>query len=41
MQVAQLYQEAGDMMVARQQHKMLECADPNNNTPISEAGAGG
>lgn len=28
-------------MVAREQHKMLECTDPNNNRPISEASAGG
>ena len=28
-------------MVARFQYKLVECTDANNNTPLSEAAAGG
>ena len=28
-------------MVEIQQHKLVECSDANDNTPLSEAAAGG
>ena len=40
-QVAALYMESDEAVVARHQHKLVECTDPNNNTPLSEAAAGG
>ncbi len=30
-----------ETLVARHQHKRMECTDPNNNTPLSKAVAGG
>lgn len=41
MQVANLYSDAGESAVSRYQYKLVECTDANNNTPLSEAGAGG
>lgn len=41
MQIANLYPEAGESVVSRYQHKLVESTDANNNTPLSEAGAGG
>ena len=32
---------AGPAVVARHQFKLVECKDANNNTPLSEAAAGG
>ena len=40
-QVAGLHSEAGESVVSRYQYKLVECTDANNNTPLSEAGAGG
>ena len=40
-QVADLHGDAGETVVARYQCKLVECSDPNDNTPLSEAGAGG
>ena len=28
-------------MLKRLEYKLVECSDPNKNTPLSEAGAGG
>lgn len=39
MQVSSLY--SGEQIVRIQQHKLVECTDPNGNTPVSEAAAGG
>ena len=39
MQVSSLY--SGEQMIYIQQLKLVECTDPNGNTPISEAAAGG
>lgn len=39
MQVSSLYSE--EQVVYIQQHKLVECTDPNGNTPVSEAAAGG
>ena len=39
--MSDLHGDAGEAVVARYQHKLVECSDPNNNTPLSEAGAGG
>lgn len=41
MQIASLYSEAGEAVVSRHQYKLVECTDANNNTPLSEASAGG
>ena len=40
-QVATLYADESDLVVQRHRYKLVECTDPNNNTPLSEAGAGG
>ncbi len=40
-QVEALYMDSDEAVVARYQHKLVECTDPNNNTPLSEAAAGG
>ena len=40
-QVAGVYSESGEASVSRHQYKLVECTDPNNNTPLSEAAAGG
>ncbi len=40
-QVEALYVDSDKAVVARHQHKLVECTDPNNNTPLSEAAAGG
>ena len=39
MQVSSLY--SGEQIVHIQRHKLVECTDPNGNTPVSEAAAGG
>lgn len=39
--MADLHAEAGESAVSRYQYKLVECSDPNNNTPLSEASAGG
>ena len=39
--VCQLYQEQGSDVVARYQYHLVESTDPNGNSPLSEAGAGG
>ena len=38
-QVSALHQ--GEQLKSLQQHKLVECTDPNGNTPLSEAAAGG
>ncbi|XP_064382225.1 IQ motif and ankyrin repeat domain-containing protein 1-like isoform X2 [Halichondria panicea] len=40
-EVEALYMDSDEAVVARYQHKLVECTDPNNNTPLSEAAAGG
>lgn len=39
--VAKNCSEAGESIVKRFQYKMIECSDPNDNTALSEAAAGG
>lgn len=39
--MAGVHAQSGQAVVARYQYKLVECKDPNNNTPLSEAGAGG
>ena len=39
--MAALYADSSEAAVARHQYKLVECTDPNKNTPLSEAGAGG
>ena len=41
-EVSRLYDPSSPpAVVARATYRMVECMDPNNNTPLSEAGAGG
>ncbi|XP_003384105.1 PREDICTED: putative IQ motif and ankyrin repeat domain-containing protein [Amphimedon queenslandica] len=40
-EVAKNCSEAGESIVKRFQYKMIECSDPNDNTALSEAAAGG
>lgn len=40
-EVAKLHSSSGEGIVARFQYKLVECSDANNNTPLSEAAAGG
>ena len=39
--MAALHANEGDAMIDRHQLKLVECCDPNKNSPLSEAGAGG
>lgn len=39
--MAEVHSSSGDAIVKRLQYKLVDCTDPNNNTPISEAAAGG
>ncbi len=39
--MAALYMDSDKAVVTRHQHKLVECTDPNKNTPLSEAAAGG
>ena len=40
-QIEGVYSESREGSVSRHQYKLVECTDPNNNTPLSEAAAGG
>ena len=36
-----MYKDQGEEMMARNEHKLVECCDANKNSPLSEAAAGG
>lgn len=36
-----MHSESGEPIVRKFQYKLIECCDANDNTPLSEASAGG
>ena len=39
--MAKAHSESGNDVIERFQYQLIQCTDPNNNTPLSEASAGG